>query len=70
MRALRLAGAAGAIRHHSSAQYLKNRPTLVRKLDSARLALGDAALDAEMHGWSMTMEAAIRYALIDQRENP
>ena len=62
-RALRLAGAASAIRHRSSAQYLKDRPSLVRKLNSARRTVGDAALEHEMYGWAMTMEAAVQYAL-------
>jgi hypothetical protein len=67
-RALRLAGAASAIRHRSSAQYLKDRPSLVRKLDSARQTVGDAALEYEMNGWAMNMEGAIQYALNKDRE--
>jgi serine/threonine protein kinase len=67
-RALRPAGAASVIRHRSSAQYLKDRPSLVRKLDSARQTVGDAALEYEMNGWAISMEAAIQYALNKDRE--
>jgi len=64
-RALRLAGAAGAIRHSIGAAALRDGLTQTVKLDSARQALGSAALDAEVSGWSMPLEAAIRYALED-----
>ena len=66
-RALRLAGAADAIRHAvGAAVYGADRATLGRELNEARKALGDAALTAEMEGWSMTMEAAVDYALSDR----
>ena len=42
---------------------------LVRELDQARQRLGDAAIAAEMQGWSITMEAAIHYALSEE-ESP
>ena len=72
-RALRLAGAAEAIRHTIGAVVQSSeseRATLARELDPARQALGDAAVAAEMQGWSMTMEAAIQYALTGDREEP
>ncbi|HME98499.1 MAG TPA: protein kinase [Terriglobia bacterium] len=65
-RALRLAGAAGAIRHSFGAVTIRDGLSQSRLLDSARLALGAEALEPEMDGWSMSMEAAIRYALNDR----
>jgi tetratricopeptide (TPR) repeat protein len=62
-RALRLAAAANAIRHSIGA---REGPALPRRFDAARQALGDAAMDAEMQGWSMTMEGAIQYALKEE----
>jgi len=63
-RALRLAGAAGAIRHSigaaASQDPLEERN---KQLDAARLALGHSALDVEMYGWSMSIDAAVEYAL-------
>jgi predicted ATPase len=64
-RALRLAGAAGAIRHSFGAVTIRDGISQSGTLDSARLALGAEALEPEMDGWSMSMEAAIRYALND-----
>jgi len=61
--AIRLAGAAGAIRHSIGAAVLNDGLKQARDLDAARIALGNAALDVEMDGWSMNMEAAIHYAL-------
>src|SRR5262245_694468 len=61
-RALRLVGAAGAIRHSFGAVTIRDGISS-GSLDSARLVLGAAALEPEMEGWSMSMEAAIRYAL-------
>jgi predicted ATPase len=65
-RALRLAGAAGAIRHSFGAVTIRDGISQSGTLDSARLALGAEALEPEMDGWSMSMEAAIRYALNDR----
>ena len=70
-RALCLAGAADAVRHtigavvHSKSE----RAALARELDRARQRLGDGAVAAEMQGWSITMEAAIQYAL-GEEESP
>jgi tetratricopeptide (TPR) repeat protein len=61
-RALRLAGAAGALRHSIGAAVLDGHDRSAN-LDAARRALGNAALDAEMAGWAMGIEAAIQYAL-------
>jgi predicted ATPase len=58
-RAIRLAGAASAIRHSIGARAAEQSP----QLNSARLALGSSALDAEMDGWSMSLEAAIQFAI-------
>ena len=58
-RAVRLAGAASAIRHSIGAKAAEQSSPL----NSARLALGSSALDAEMDGWSMSLEAAIQYAM-------
>jgi predicted ATPase len=58
-RAVRLAGAASAIRHSIGARAAEQSTPL----NSARLALGSSALDAEMDGWSMSLEAAIQYAM-------
>jgi tetratricopeptide (TPR) repeat protein len=69
-RALRLAGAADAIRHRLLGRgALSDRPALLRKLDNARRVLGGAALDAEMYGWSISIEAAIQYALNQEQGN-
>jgi tetratricopeptide (TPR) repeat protein len=70
-RALGLAGAADAIRHTTGAvvHSKRERMALVRELDRARQRLGDAAVAAEVQGWSMTMEAAIQYALSEE-ESP
>jgi tetratricopeptide (TPR) repeat protein len=65
-RALRLAGAAGAIRHSFGAVTIRDGISQSGSLDSARIVLGAAALEPEMDGWSMSMEAAIRYALNDR----
>jgi predicted ATPase len=62
-RAIRLAGAAGAIRHSIGAGAQSAGTEQSRQVDSARLALGSSALDAEMDGWSMSLEAAIQYAM-------
>ncbi len=63
-RALRLAGAADAIRHSiGAAVYGADRLKLGRELDEARRTLGDAALAAEMDGWAMTVDAAVDVAL-------
>src|SRR5262249_31100108 len=51
--AIRLAGAAGAIRHSIGAAVLNDGLKQARDLDAARIALGNAALDVEMDGWSM-----------------
>ena len=68
-RALRLAGAAGAIRHALGAPLFQaEEVALARDLDPARQSLGDAAVSAEMEGWSMTMEAAIEYALSERTD--
>ena len=70
-RALCLAGAADAIRHTTGAvvHSKSERMALARELDRARQRLGDAAVAAEMQGWSITMEAAIQYALSEE-ESP
>jgi predicted ATPase len=70
-RALCLAGAADAIRHKTGAvvHSKSDRTPLARELDRARQRLGDAAVAAEMQGWSITMEAAIQYAL-NEEESP
>jgi hypothetical protein len=66
-RALRLAGAADAIRHTvGAAVFGAERATFGRELNEARKTLGDAALAAEMEGWTMTLEAAVDYALGDR----
>jgi len=65
-RALRLAGAAGSIRHSFGAVTIRDGLAQSGTLDSTRLALGAEALEPEMDGWSMSMEAAIRYALNDR----
>src|SRR5262245_35291168 len=64
-RALRLAGAAGAIRHSFGAVTVRDGISQSVTLDSARLALGAEALEPEMDSWSMSMDAAIRYAVKD-----
>jgi predicted ATPase len=64
-RALRLAGAADAVRHGVGLAIQVERVTRARELDEARKALGPDALMAEMAGWSMTLEAAIKSALAD-----
>jgi predicted ATPase len=68
-RALRLAGAAGAIRHSIGAAVLSDGMARTGNLDAARQALGSSALDAEMDGWTMSIEAAIQYALDEKQEN-
>jgi hypothetical protein len=70
-RALCLAGAADAIRHTTGAvvHSKSERMALARELDRARQRLGDAAIAAEMQGWSITMEAAFQYALSEE-ESP
>jgi hypothetical protein len=66
-RALRLAGAADAIRHSVGAVvYGEQRAIFGRELNETRKALGDAALRAEMDGWSMTLDAALDYALSER----
>jgi predicted ATPase/serine/threonine protein kinase len=67
-RALCLAGAADAVRHTTGAvvHSKSERASLARVLDRARQRLGDAAVAAEMQGWSITMEAAIHYALSEE----
>jgi len=45
---------------------MRDRPALTSKLADARQALGSAAVDAEMQGWSMSAEAAMEYALNDE----
>jgi tetratricopeptide (TPR) repeat protein len=66
VRAMHLASAAASVRHRwMGRSALKDRPSLLRRLDAVRQTLGPAALDAEMYGWAMTLEAAIEYALND-----
>jgi len=63
-RALRLAGAADAIRAALRAPRFQNEEVaLARELDPARQALGAAASAVAMEGRSMSMENAIEYAL-------
>jgi predicted ATPase len=68
-RAIRLAGAASAVRHSIGTNAQSAGMEQSRKLDSARIALGSSALDIEMDGWSMSIEAAIQYAMNDGPEN-
>jgi predicted ATPase len=65
VRALKLAGAAAAIRHALSAPLVgRERTRLESALDAVRLGpQGSAAATAWMEGWSMSVEEAIDYAL-------
>jgi predicted ATPase/tRNA A-37 threonylcarbamoyl transferase component Bud32 len=63
-RAMRLAGAAGAIRHTLGAPRLPiEEIELTRDLDPARRALGASAAEAETAGARMSIEDAIEFAL-------
>jgi hypothetical protein len=57
------------IRHYEIgvAAALQDRPDLIDKLNAARQMLGNRAVDAEISGWSLSMEAAIQYALEEPR---
>jgi tetratricopeptide (TPR) repeat protein len=66
-RALRLAGAAGAIRQTLGAPALPTEVIeLTRELDPARRALGPAAEEAETTGARMSIEDAIEFALAEE----
>jgi len=63
-RALRLGGAALAVRRAVGASlHNSERTTLEKRLDAARKHLGEAAAAAEAEGRSMTIESAVDYAL-------
>jgi len=68
VRALKLAGAAAAIRHAVSAPLVgRERTRLDSALDAVRLGpQGSEAATAWMEGWSMSVEEAIDYALTGQ----
>ena len=66
-RALRLAGAAAAIRKAvGTPLFPAEEITLARDLDPARQTLGAAAADAEAEGRRMSVEDAIEYALAER----
>jgi tetratricopeptide (TPR) repeat protein len=66
-RALRLAGAAAAIRQTLGAPALPVEVTeLTRDLGPARLSLGAAAVEAEEAGAKMSIEDAIEFALAEE----
>ena len=64
-RALRLAGAAGAVRHSVGAAVQIETASLARDIERARVVLGADAMAVEMEGWAMTTEAAAEYASSD-----
>jgi predicted ATPase len=66
-RALRLAGAADAVRLAIGLAAHGELAARARELDEARKALGADALAAEMAGWSMPLEAAIEEALTEAK---
>ena len=65
VRALRLAGAAGALRQTTGAQLPPaERATLDQMLEGVRMGPdASAAATAWMSGWSMSVDEAIDYAL-------
>lgn len=62
-RALKLAGAAAALRQRFGAPpSAAAKAKLETSLDPARRSLGGAATTAWMQGWAMSLEEAIRFA--------